>query len=328
LLAAVGGFPTPATPPRGSPSTSPGLRCADPVNAKESMRLHLQECPCVRRVVCGRVAAASCVRASADSVSPQSRTSALVLLSTMAAVLPDTVLAHLMPVFQLVGASSLAREDSYTFFIVQKVRCGAEGSIAHQGARQGGDVVGWGGGGVVCALLYVPRVFVLRHFDPADLGALVCGAGNGGGAGAATEAVADGGVGVCRAVLHRGAQIIESVVPPLRDHGYKIGLTLFDLLHVFVANVDTIPNHRRRQLFASLTTTLGCAPGRDSATDRSRFLFAQVACLLSHHARSGTRPQDASGGAGSVDADADADAAAGNDGFAGSYIPELCRCVL
>ncbi len=116
------------------------------------------------------------------------------------------------------------------------------------------------------------------------------------------------------------------MVPPLRDHGHKIGLTLFHLMHVFVSNVDSIPSHRRRQLFTSLTATLGSGPpgkeggggGAGAAADRSRFLFALVACLLTHHARSGTQPSSL---ADSVDADVDA----GPDG--GSYIPELCRFV-
>ncbi len=58
----------------------------------------------------------------ADSVSPQTRSGALMLLSTMAAILPEAVLSHLMPVFQFIGNTTLSREDSYTFYIVQKVR--------------------------------------------------------------------------------------------------------------------------------------------------------------------------------------------------------------
>ena len=69
---------------------------------------------------CQPLCTPACFVCRADSVSPQTRSSALVLLSTMAALLPERVLTHLMPVFQFMGATALAREDSYTFFIVQK----------------------------------------------------------------------------------------------------------------------------------------------------------------------------------------------------------------
>ncbi len=148
-----------------------------------------------------------CLRVSA-SPSPQTRTSALVLLSVMAAVVPEPVLSRLMPVFQFMGASSLARDDAYTFYAVQRV--------------------------------------------------------------------------------------VESVVPPLRDFGYRVGLSLHDLLQVFVSCVDTMPAHRRQAMFYSLVTSLGAGVFKADAAvvdaaaaavegaDKTRYLFAQAAYLLAH----------------------------------------------
>ncbi len=51
--------------------------------------------------------------------STQTRASALLLLGSASALLPRLVLRRLMPVLLAVGATSLAREDSYTLAVVQ-----------------------------------------------------------------------------------------------------------------------------------------------------------------------------------------------------------------
>jgi hypothetical protein len=53
--------------------------------------------------------------------STQTRAAALLLLGSAAAMLPRLVLRRLMPVLLAVGATSLAREDSYTLAVVQRL---------------------------------------------------------------------------------------------------------------------------------------------------------------------------------------------------------------
>jgi U3 small nucleolar RNA-associated protein 10 len=54
------------------------------------------------------------------SDSPPSSNQALLLLSTLAKLAPDSVLQNIMPVFTFMGSNVFHRDDSYSFRVIQK----------------------------------------------------------------------------------------------------------------------------------------------------------------------------------------------------------------
>lgn len=56
-----------------------------------------------------------------ESPNPQTHNNVLLLLASLGQVLPDLVLKHALTLFTFVGTSSLQQDDSYSFFVAQKV---------------------------------------------------------------------------------------------------------------------------------------------------------------------------------------------------------------
>lgn len=56
------------------------------------------------------------------SGNPQTFHQALLLISSLARLAPDSVLFHVMPVFTFMGSTVFHRDDSYSFKVVQQVR--------------------------------------------------------------------------------------------------------------------------------------------------------------------------------------------------------------
>ncbi|KAI8846073.1 hypothetical protein BC829DRAFT_419419 [Chytridium lagenaria] len=58
-----------------------------------------------------------CIRASDN---PQTHNAALLLLASLAKLLPDSVLVNTIPVFTFMGANVMRRDDNYSFFVIQQ----------------------------------------------------------------------------------------------------------------------------------------------------------------------------------------------------------------
>lgn len=74
----------------------------------------------------------------ADCRNPQTFQQGLLLISTLARLVPALVLQNVLPIFISVGANAVQRDDAYTFRVVEKVRRIAFsllsfGSVADQG---------------------------------------------------------------------------------------------------------------------------------------------------------------------------------------------------
>ena len=60
----------------------------------------------------------ACVRTSGN---PQVHNRTLLLLATLAEIVPELILAHVMPIFTFMGASVLRQDDEYSNHVVEQV---------------------------------------------------------------------------------------------------------------------------------------------------------------------------------------------------------------
>lgn len=60
---------------------------------------------------------------SLASNNPQTYHQALLLISTLARLCPDSVLRDIMPIFTFMGSNVFHRDDAYSFNVVQQARC-------------------------------------------------------------------------------------------------------------------------------------------------------------------------------------------------------------
>jgi U3 small nucleolar RNA-associated protein 10 len=60
----------------------------------------------------------ACIRTSTN---PQVHNRSLLLLSSLAKVVPDLILNHVMPIFTFMGANVLRQDDEYSAHVIEQV---------------------------------------------------------------------------------------------------------------------------------------------------------------------------------------------------------------
>lgn len=59
-----------------------------------------------------------CIRTTTN---PQVRNSALLLVSALAAIIPESILHGIMPIFTFIGANVLHQDDDFSVYVVKQV---------------------------------------------------------------------------------------------------------------------------------------------------------------------------------------------------------------